>query len=106
MDGHPRSHTPHLNLDNLQDSLFASNVIQRERFGSGGELVKWMSARNNELRESYCGNGSMSEKNDGGDNAPTVAEVDGKISMNDAAVKKAMKYDLYLGLESTWLYKK
>ena len=57
--------------------------------------MKWMSARNDELCELYCGNGSMSETNDGGDNAPTVAEVDGKISMNDAAVKKAMKYDLF-----------
>ena len=70
---------------------------------SGAELVKWMSSRKDELRESYCGNGSSLETNDGGDNASTVAEVDSKIS---AAVKKAMKYDLYLGLESTWLYKK
>ena len=65
---------------------------------SGAELVKWMSSRKDKLRESYCGNGSSLETN-----ASTVAEVDGKIS---AAVKKAMKYDLYLGLESTWLYKK
>ena len=64
-----RCRAPHLNLDNLQDSLFASNVIQREKFGSGSELVKWMLMRNNELREVYGGNGSVSEKNDGGDNS-------------------------------------
>jgi actin-related protein len=104
-----RCRAPHLNLDNLRDSLFASNVIQREKFGSGSELVKWMLARNDELREMYGGNGSASKtnENDGGDNASeAVAEVDGKISMSDTAVKKARKYDFYLGLESTWLYKK
>jgi hypothetical protein len=102
-----RCRAPHLNLDNLRDSLFASNVIQREKFGSGGELVKWMLARNDELRELYGGNGSALETNDGDDNAPeAAAEMDGKISMSDTAVKKARKYDFYLGLESTWLYKK
>ena len=94
-----------MNLDNLRDSLFTSNVIQREKFGSGSELVKWMLLRNNELREVYGGNGSVLEKHDGrGGNAS--AEEDRKISMNDTAVQKARKYDLYLGLESTWLYKK
>jgi hypothetical protein len=66
-----------------------------------------MLARNDELRELYGGNGSASESNDGDDNAPeAAAEMDGKISMSDTAVKKARKYDFYLGLESTWLYKK
>ena len=101
-----RCRAPHLNLDNLRDSLFASNVIQREKFGSGGELVKWMLSRNDELRELYGGDGSVSETNDGSDNASEAAEVDGKISMNDTVVKKARKYDFYLGLESSWLYKK
>ena len=48
-----RCRAPHLNLDNLRDALFASEVIQRERMGSGGELVRWMSRRNDELRERY-----------------------------------------------------
>jgi len=47
-----RCRAPHLNLDNLRDALFASEVIQRERMGSP-ELVRWMSRRNDELRERY-----------------------------------------------------
>lgn len=101
-----RCRAPHLNLDNLRDSLFASNVIQREKFGSGGELVRWMLARNDELSKLYGGYGSASETIDDGDNASEAVEVDGKSSLNDTAVKKAKKYDFYLGLESTWLYKK
>ena len=52
-----RCRAPHLNLDNLRDALFTSEVIQRERMGSGGELVRWMSRRNDELRERYGDDG-------------------------------------------------
>ena len=81
---------PHLNLDNLRDALFASEVIKREKVGSGGELVKWMVKKNDELKETYTSEDGM----DGGGK---------KVSEN--ALKKAKKHDFYLGLESTWLYK-
>jgi len=82
---------PHLNLDNLRDALFASEVIKREKVGSGGELVKWMAKKNNELREVYTSDDGI----DGGSGK--------KVSQN--ALKKAKNHDFYLGLESTWLYK-
>lgn len=81
---------PHLNLDNLRDALFASEVIKREKVGSGGELVKWMGKKNDELREMYTSGDGV----DGGGK---------KVSQN--ALKKAKNHDFYLGLESTWLYK-
>lgn len=99
-----RCRAPHLNLDNLRDALFASEVIQRERMGSGGELVRWISRRNDELRERYGDDGkggreSSAKKNDEDDGA-VAAE------MNETALKKARKHDFYLGLESTWLLHK
>jgi hypothetical protein len=82
---------PHLNLDNLRDALFASEVIKREKIGSGGELVKWMVKKNEELKEVFM-------SNDGG-------SLDGGKKVSDNALKKASKHEFFLGLESTWLYK-
>jgi len=81
---------PHLNLDNLRDALFASEVIQRETIGSGGELVKWITKKNEELKKNVAG-----------------LESDGnnKRGVSESALKKARRHDFYLGLESTWLYK-
>lgn len=87
---------PHVNLDNLRDALFASEVIKREKMGSGGELVKWMVRRNEELRERY-GEECLA------DDATLKLESGKKVS--ETALKKARKHDFYLGLESTWLYK-
>ena len=108
-----RCRAPHLNLDNLRDALFASEVIQRERMGSGGELVRWMSRRNDELRERYGddnggggGGGSLEEKKDGGNGGAAAAEDDKIISISETVLRKARNHDFYLGLESTWLYKK
>jgi hypothetical protein len=89
---------PHLNLDNLRDALFASEIIKREKIGSGGELVKWMVKKNLELKEKYTDNNGDFDGRDG-----TNAKPETKIS--DTALNKAKKHDFYLGLESTWLYK-
>ncbi|KAL7470526.1 hypothetical protein ACHAXS_010779 [Conticribra weissflogii] len=83
---------PHLNLDNLRDALFASDVIKREKIESGAKLVKWMEFKNEELRERFA-------KIDG------EGELDSGRRVNETALKKAKKFDFYLGLESTWLYK-
>ena len=82
---------PHLNLDNLRDALFASEVIKREKIGSGGELVKWMAKKNDELKQGYT-----SDDDDG---------MDGGKKVTEKALVKATKHEFYLGLESTWLYK-
>mmetsp|Transcript_15983 Transcript_15983/g.33780 ORF Transcript_15983/g.33780 Transcript_15983/m.33780 type:complete len:555 (+) Transcript_15983:65-1729(+) len=86
---------PHLNLDNLREALFASEVIKREKMGSGGELVKWIARKNEALRKQYA-EGEM-------DDAKSTMENGKKVGQ--AALKKARKHDFYLGLESTWLYK-
>ena len=90
-----RCRAPHLNLDNLRDQLFASEVINREKMGSGGELVRWMKVRNEELRERY---GAEAGEGD-------TAELESGKKLSGAALKKARTHDFYLGLESTWLYK-
>ncbi|KAL7431645.1 hypothetical protein ACHAXH_003395, partial [Discostella pseudostelligera] len=101
----PRCRSPHLNLDNFRDALFASEIIQREKIGSGGELVKWITKRNEQLRIRYKSSEQVVEENSG-DTAARELEDDGKKgTINETAIKKAQKHDFYLGLESTWLYK-
>lgn len=96
---------PHLNLDNLRDALFASEVIGREKMGSGGELVKWMMTKNDELRARYnSDHGDAGTKEDGNSSSVGGKEA-GKRNVSETALKKARKHDFYLGLESTWLYK-
>lgn len=87
-----RCRAPHLHLDSLRDALFASDILSREKIGSGGELVKWIVQKNSELGERY-GTLDNAELNNGGK----------KVSAS--ALKKARKHDFYLGLESSWLYK-
>mmetsp|Transcript_10576 Transcript_10576/g.21128 ORF Transcript_10576/g.21128 Transcript_10576/m.21128 type:complete len:80 (+) Transcript_10576:125-364(+) len=66
-----------------------NNNDEEYKFTTGGELVKWMAKKNDELKEVYTSGDVM----DGGK----------KVSEN--ALKKAKKHEFYLGLESTWLYK-
>eukprot|EP00581_Thalassiosira_minuscula_P027865 CAMPEP_0183750792 /NCGR_PEP_ID=MMETSP0739-20130205/1321_1 /TAXON_ID=385413 /ORGANISM="Thalassiosira miniscula, Strain CCMP1093" /LENGTH=554 /DNA_ID=CAMNT_0025986911 /DNA_START=59 /DNA_END=1723 /DNA_ORIENTATION=- len=89
---------PHLNLDNLREALFASEVIKREKIGSGGELVKWIVKKNEALMVRYG-----DENGDGDDVSAVELENDKRVS--ETALRKARKHDFYLGLESTWLYK-
>ncbi|EED92143.1 predicted protein [Thalassiosira pseudonana CCMP1335] len=84
--------SPHLNLDNLRDALFASEVLQREKIGSGGELVKWITKKNMELKERYADIESKGSR-------------ENEVKVSETALNKAKKHDFYLGLESTWLYK-
>lgn len=86
-----RCRAPNLNHDNLREALFASEVLRREKISSGGELVKWMTGKNDELRERY-GKGME-------------LRGDGERRISQGALRKARKNDLYLGLDSTWLYK-
>ena len=101
----PRCRSPHLNLDNLRDALFASEVIQREKIGSGGELVKWITKRNEQLRIRYNDNQEVVEDNNSSGIVAAELEDGKKGSIHESAIKKARKHDFYLGLESTWLYK-
>eukprot|EP00804_Cyclotella_cryptica_P029357 CCRYP_017746-RA/>CCRYP_017746-RA protein AED:0.02 eAED:0.02 QI:148/1/1/1/1/1/2/595/554 len=94
---------PHLNLDNLRDALFASDIIRREKISSGGELVKWMAKKNAELKVKY--NGDDVPESNQKDNCQTEEGASTRGRVSETVLSKARKHDFYLGLESTWLYK-
>jgi hypothetical protein len=76
---------PHLNVDNLRDALFTSEVLKKHEIKTAAALVEWMQAQNEVLAAKY--------------QDPTAA---GKVSAK--ALEKAKQYDFYLGIESSWLY--
>ena len=80
-----RCRTPHLNIDNLRDALFASNVIVKHSLKSPKSMEAWMIEQNELLSSKY-------------------QTEEGKNSVSATALKKAIKYDFYLGLDSSWLY--
>lgn len=81
-----RCRAPHLHLDNLRDALFASEVIKRHNLKSPKALVTWLMQQNELLKEKYTSDDGKKEK------------------VNPTALKKAIKYDFYLGLDSSWLF--
>mmetsp|Transcript_32957 Transcript_32957/g.54425 ORF Transcript_32957/g.54425 Transcript_32957/m.54425 type:complete len:411 (-) Transcript_32957:25-1257(-) len=76
---------PHLNVDNLRDAIFASELLKRHDLKSTTALVQWMQAQNEVLAAKF-----------------QQAAAAGKA--NPKALEKAKQYDFYLGLESSWLY--
>jgi len=76
---------PNLNIDNLRDQLFASDAIKKHSLTTSNKLFNWMMERNEELAAKYRDQKS----------------VDG---VTNVALKKAQKFDFYLGLEPNWLY--
>lgn len=80
-----RCRPPHLNIDNLRDALFASDVIGRHSLKSPKALQAWMIAQNELL-------------------ATKFQNKEAKKLASEAALKKAQKFDFYLGLDSGWLY--
>jgi hypothetical protein len=80
-----RCRTPHLNIDNLRDALFASDVLQRHNIKTSTALEQWMLGQNELLASKF-----QSEEN--------------RKLVTATALKKADTYDFYLGLDSSWLY--
>ena len=82
--------SPNLNIDNLRDAIFASNMISRHTITSSKQLMDWMMNQNHKLHDKYNG---------------TMNEMDlKKYKVSKAALEKAKTNSFYLGLESTWLY--
>jgi hypothetical protein len=77
---------PHLNIDNLRDALFASNAIKRHNLKTSKAVEAWMLAKNQSLADLY--------------KDPAEQE---KVSKT--AYEKAKKFEFYLGLDLSWLYK-
>jgi len=95
MDSYPdmfkpsqRCRSPHLNIDNLRDALFASDVLKRHSVKSSKALFDWMSEKNQELGHLYVN----------GKGGSTVNQV------SKTALNKAVKFHFFLGLDSSWLY--
>jgi hypothetical protein len=80
-----RCRAPHVNIDNLRDALFASNAIQRHNLKTSKALEQWMLGQNELLASKF-----QLEEN--------------RKMVPATALKKAEKYDFYLGLDSSWLY--
>ncbi len=80
-----RCRAPHLNIDNLRDNIFAAGIISKHKIKSEKDLVNWIMAQNTELGKKY-------EEEDPSNVSPT-------------ALKKAKKFEFYLGLDTSWLYK-
>lgn len=76
---------PHLNVDNLRDAIFASDVIKRHDLKTSAALVKWLQTQNELLRVRY-------------------EDADVAAKMNPRALEKAKEFNFFLGLESSWLY--
>lgn len=85
-----RCRSPHLNIDNLRDAVFASGLLKRHSITNQKALVSLLISRNEELADLY--------KNDiYGGTRPN--------GITSKALKKAKTNDFFLGLDSSWLYK-
>eukprot|EP00548_Thalassiothrix_antarctica_P015798 CAMPEP_0194176312 /NCGR_PEP_ID=MMETSP0154-20130528/10236_1 /TAXON_ID=1049557 /ORGANISM="Thalassiothrix antarctica, Strain L6-D1" /LENGTH=401 /DNA_ID=CAMNT_0038890433 /DNA_START=21 /DNA_END=1223 /DNA_ORIENTATION=- len=76
---------PHLNIDNLRDVLFASDVIQRHTLTSSALLLEWIQTQNEALKGKY----------------DTKEGVLKNAAFNEKSLKKAKEHNFYLGLEAS-----
>ena len=84
-----RCRAPHLNIDNLRDALFASDLVKRHSIKSSKALEAFLMDQNEVLKQKY--------------NA-TDETGNSEESASKTALAKARKFDFYLGLDSSWLY--
>lgn len=78
-----RCRSPHLNIDNLRDALFAANVLARHNITSTKQLEDWVLEQNKQLAEKYQSD-------------------EMKATVKESALTKAAKNNFYLGLDSSW----
>lgn len=81
-----RCRSPHLNVDNLRDALFASRIIEKHSLKTPKALEEWILERNDLLETEFQDEANQK-----------------LVSAN--ALKKANRLRFYLGLDSSWLYK-
>jgi hypothetical protein len=82
-----RCRPPHLNVDNLRDALFASDVVKRHGLKSPKALETWMLQQNDTMKQEY------------------LSETSAKAgAVSKSALDKAIKNGFFLGLDSSWLY--
>lgn len=85
-----RCRPPNVNVDNLRDGIFASNVLKSSNIKSAKALYEWLLKQNETLKAVYTG-----------------PEKDFPVKVNPKALTKATKNDFYLGIDPTyaWLTK-
>jgi hypothetical protein len=86
-----RCRAPHLNLDNLRDALFASDVLKRHSIKSDKALLNWMEEKNMEMAARFAEQGANGSK--------TASK-----NVSKSSLAKAEKFQFFLGLDSSWLY--
>lgn len=85
-----RCRPPHLNIDNLRDALFASNVLDRHSLKSAKALETWIMGQNDLLAT------KLAASSTGGEGPPP--------GVSASAWSKAVEFGFYLGLDSSWYY--
>jgi hypothetical protein len=78
---------PNVNIDNLRDTIFASNILKRHTIQSSTQLYDWLLQQNQLMGEKYSTDTKL------------------QSSLNDKVWNKAQANQFYLGLDSSWLYK-
>lgn len=86
-----RCRKPHLNIDNLRDELYQSNILETIGLTTDEELYQWMEARNTELQ-----NLDMQQWYSG---AKTITNT------MEKAYSKSLHHKFFLGMGYGWLYK-
>jgi hypothetical protein len=81
-----RCRAPNVNVDNLRDNIFASNVIKRHNIKTSSQLLDWMLQENDRLEKKFA------------------TDLNAQADVSATAWKKAFSNKFYLGLESNWLY--
>jgi hypothetical protein len=81
-----RCRSPHLNIDNVRDALFASNVLGRHSIKTAKELEQWMLEQNDNLKEKYA------------------TDEKARKVVTRSQLRKAQENNFYLGLDSSWYY--
>ena len=82
---------PHVNVDNLRDSLFQHHIVERHGFKTAEELLTWLDHVNDVLaqkQEKEWKNRIFKGRN---------------WEMVEKAIGKARKGNFFLGLDHTWL---
>ena len=88
-----RCRLPHVNIDNLRDAIFGSDIVQKHNLNTTKQLEEWILQQNDILGTKYNKNQHDDEN-----------KQQQQMVIPVAALNKANKYNFYLGLDSRWLY--
>jgi len=79
-----RCRSPHVNIDNLRNAIFTADLLDRRNLKTIEDLEAYIQDINSSLTNKY----------------KSLPETD----KQKPSIKKAIQYNFFLGLESSWLY--